>query len=82
MVFVTPWRPSLVDRAFSACDGSGEGVVCVCGLWLVCGLVGVLWVFLVREGVRVFVCVLVCVCFFWLCVFLFALFAACVVSSF
>ena len=25
--------------------------------------------FLVCEGVRVFVCVLVCVCFFWLCVF-------------
>ena len=55
--------------------------MCVCGLWLVCGLVGVLGFFLVRGGVRVFVCAYVRV-FFWLCVFLFALFAACVVSSF
>ena len=48
------------------------------GLWFVCGCegVGVLWGFLVCEGVRVFVCVLVLVCFG--CVSLFALFAACV----
>ena len=37
--------------------------------------------FLVCEGVRVLVCVLVFVCFLVVCL-LFALFAACVVSSF
>ena len=54
------------------------------GLWFVCGCEGlvVLWgFFLVCEGVRVFVCL--CLCdFFPLCVFLFALFVACVGSSF
>ena len=38
----------------------------MCGLWFVCGCegVGLLWgFFLVCEGVRVFVCVLVFVCF-------------------
>ena len=40
-----------------------EWVLCVCGLRFVCGCegVGVLWGFLVCEGVRVFLCVFVLV---------------------
>ena len=40
-----------------------EWVLCVCGWRFVCGSegVGVLWGFLVCEGVRVFLCVLVLV---------------------
>ena len=56
----------------------------MCGLWFVCGCEGlvVLWgLFLVCEGVRVFVCLCWCVFFLVVCL-LFALFVACVVSSF
>jgi hypothetical protein len=51
----------VVGRACSACEGGG--VLCVCGWRFVCGGegVGVLWGFLVCEGVRVFLCVLVLV---------------------
>ena len=57
-------------------------MLCVGGWRFVCGCegVGVLWGFLLCEGVRVFVCVLVLVWFG--CVSLFALFAACVCSPF
>ena len=54
------------------------------GLWFVCRCVGerVLWgLLLVCVGVRVFVCLCLCV-LFSLCVFCFALFVACVCSSF
>ena len=55
----------------------------MCGLWLVCGLVGVLGGFLLFVGEFVFLVVCLCACVFFLVVcLLFALFAACVVSSF
>ena len=54
----------------------------MCGLWLVCGLVGVLGVFSCSWGSSCF-CLCACVRVFFLVVcLLFALFAACVVSSF